>query len=330
MSLVLLVSCAIQALGQEWSLGPYQYVIASNDKKQKATLEHFAQIGSFETHYKLGGIAFTQTAIMGSGIENLTIKYDPGSPDGSRLVITVNGTTPFQPRIFDWQLKPIAEFANSRYNSVVTIKRTEGNKYRDVICHEAFTNQLLGIRAIQADKIAFMSKEYFEKPSENVIEGLSGFMKYNKQEVFGIGEENLNEGLKDISKAASRELGKIVSERGSYANRSMILDHDVEITASVSEGKFVLKGAPYIQVLLAYNNYVRFFWPTTAAERELSSNLFRKINPYIFQSMKTLSSYSALFRYIKMNNSENWNEFLKSIQDIKTYPNVVTPDTEQR
>lgn len=326
--LMLTLTITCQSLGQIWSLYPYNFVV-DEERTQKALL-HFATIGTYETHTRVRGIAFTQTASLSDEIKDISISYDPTQPNGSRFSVLINDSIGFSPVIFDWQLVPIAHFANdNNYNSVLDIDG-DGQIYY----HPSIIDQILGIRAVQADEIpsmAYMASKANAPPSlaRDLSESASGFMKYNDQEITAIGEEKLAKRLRDRAEESLKELGKIIINKA--AEYSMLCDYQVEIIASVKNGEFKLSGDPYYLFTTVNDKTksVKINWPVKASERRISSKHLKEINPYVFQSMKTLSNYSALFRYFKDISPSDWSGFLESLPSSSSiYPQVVTPDVE--
>jgi hypothetical protein len=111
-----------------------------------------------------GGIYFGQTAVPAGNqkVNTLGIKYSRSEHDGSRLLLTINGNQ-VKTSIPDWQLIPVAKFADSQYFSCVTLSGKlydEGkaelivkNGGRIINYHPAFTETLLGWRLLQMDML---------------------------------------------------------------------------------------------------------------------------------------------------------------------------------
>lgn len=56
-----------------------------------------------------------------------------------------------------------------------------------------------------------------------------------------------------------------------------------------------------------------------------TTNIIQEINPIIHNAVETTSSFASFFRYIKIENHNNWREFIKSLANVKVKPNVKTP-----
>ena len=114
-------------------------------------LYEMAAIGRSGFHSRVGGVSFEQVAVPSQTLHNSTIsiRYDTAATDGQRLIIHVGNTTDssYQMDIPDWELVPIAKYADNGYNAVVSLFGPDST----VQYNEAFRNTLLGIRMFQAD-----------------------------------------------------------------------------------------------------------------------------------------------------------------------------------
>ncbi|MFY0602753.1 MAG: hypothetical protein JXQ93_02305 [Flavobacteriaceae bacterium] len=54
-------------------------------------------------------------------------------------------------------------------------------------------------------------------------------------------------------------------------------------------------------------------------------SILERINPLVFKAVENTMNYSALFRYVKETNPENWQMFIKSIENIEVLPKINTP-----
>lgn len=116
--------------------------------------------------FKVGGVAFDGIAKPQTGVQinSLSLDYLKDQPDGNRLSVIVNGANT-SPQIYDWQLIPIAKFADTSDNACVTLFGTLGSKEMDeevkikrgsiLNYHEAFTDTLMGLRLFQLDMLIF-------------------------------------------------------------------------------------------------------------------------------------------------------------------------------
>ncbi len=53
--------------------------------------------------------------------------------------------------------------------------------------------------------------------------------------------------------------------------------------------------------------------------------LLKKINPLVFEAVELTAGYASLFRYIKLNHNNIWNNFMQSISNVKITPAIKTP-----
>ncbi len=100
---------------------------------------------------KTGGIVFERTARPAEELsgKRIGIAYLPNQEDGKRLKIRIGDKAYILP-IHDWQLIPIARFADSDTTAVISTTEASPNKIRT---HPAFQNTLLGLRLFQADAL---------------------------------------------------------------------------------------------------------------------------------------------------------------------------------
>jgi hypothetical protein len=112
----------------------------------------------------VGGVSFDQVALPPSNlhISSLKLNYNGKVEDGKRLELLINNK-PVTVGLPDWLLIPIANYADSKYYSCVTIfgklkdkiledKITE-HKGRVINYHPSFDNTLLGIRLAYMDML---------------------------------------------------------------------------------------------------------------------------------------------------------------------------------
>ena len=115
---------------------------------------------------RVGGVNF-ETSIDLSDM-SVELDYDRSAPDGSRARMEVNGEEYSLP-LYDWELKPIAEYANSNYTAVVSIfgEGPEPENFRYIDYHPAFEDTHLGMRLLQADILLMDPMTFSEVPAEN-------------------------------------------------------------------------------------------------------------------------------------------------------------------
>jgi hypothetical protein len=112
----------------------------------------------------IGGVAFDGTARPARGVtvNNLTLDYSAARRDGERMSLAINNESVSAP-IYDWQLVPIAKFADSDSYSCFTLfgdldnasqqRRILANRGRILNYHPSFENTLMGLRLFQLDSL---------------------------------------------------------------------------------------------------------------------------------------------------------------------------------
>ncbi len=116
-----------------------------------------AAIGTVNFHAYVGGISFELTAIPENNIKGqaIMLMYDSEKSDGYRLQIKLGNKNDsvYYSNIPDWQLIPIANYANDSSNAIFTLAGdvSDISNETPIRYHPAFKDQLLGLRMFQAD-----------------------------------------------------------------------------------------------------------------------------------------------------------------------------------
>ncbi len=173
--LILILLCWVNVYAQ-FDLGPNRLLDApaptlSGPRHVNIRLRSRGFVG------RVGGVAFGATAAPRNQhtFTDLSLSYRPEHRDGSRLRVTAGGRE-FTAPIYDWQLIPIAKFADSPYKTCVTLfgDLDDPEQARAVVqngdgvmnYHPAFVNTLLGLRLFQLDIL--ISEPYAtELPAQN-------------------------------------------------------------------------------------------------------------------------------------------------------------------
>lgn len=194
----------------------------------------------------VGGVAFGATAVPagGSNLANVLLSYRPEEKDGNRLWITVDRRQ-FPTPIYDWQLVPIAKFADSPYKSCVTLfgelnDREEGRRLLRngdgvINYHPAFVDTLLGLRLFQLDIL-------IDEPYATDLPKQSG--RY----ILGSGETapNSNANIGGWN-AFVRFSERLLSELRMEKIRSYVItDEGRDVRFSFDSGGLNITGEPYI------------------------------------------------------------------------------------
>lgn len=191
---------------------------------------------------RVGGVAFGAVAQPVGDVRVVALRYVPSRPDGSRLQVHVvqHGkkrviTAP----IYDWQLVPIAKFANQSQHSVFTLfgelkskKETEAHlkKHHRVLNYQsAFENTLLGLRMFQADILIFSPDAAY-------------LPKHKGRYLLGAGERRPNI---SANRRRFRTLNRHLSSRRVRHQAYVINDANRSVRFRVAGHKLLLTGKPF-------------------------------------------------------------------------------------
>jgi len=183
---------------------------------------------------RVGGISLEATAKLDPSLEGLALylEYAETKPDGSRLEIKI-GDQKTTARLYDWQLVPIARFADSGLAGVVSLfgpKNTE-HEYH-IVYHPAFKDTLIGMRLLQADILLMSLQNFSQLPTSN------------GRLILGPGEKPPQQ--KPISEATNSIQALLTVHN---VDSWIITDVDQVPIVKIHQGKLELKNEPYF-----------FFW----------------------------------------------------------------------
>lgn len=127
-----------------------------------------ASLRSYRFVGRVGGVNFEQVVDLTGYVIDLT--YDAGRPDGSRVTVELNGVEAVLP-LYDWELLPIVEFADSKYTAVVSILGEGPNpdQFYYIDYHPAFEDTHLGMRLLQSDIVLTDPLTFSEAPTEGGV-----------------------------------------------------------------------------------------------------------------------------------------------------------------
>ncbi len=191
-----------------------------------------------------GGVAFEAIAAPASGVapSSLALGYDDEGKNGQRVWVELDGDRVVLP-LYDWQLGPLARFANSPYASCVTLfgelddasyLETLGDRETHVInYHPAFVNTLLGLRLFQLD-ILIMDNAAVELP------------KRNGRYILGAGEQEPDiDASTEAGNAFVRATEHLQDDAGMLYRSYVICDYGQSVEFAPSAGKLTLTGSPF-------------------------------------------------------------------------------------
>lgn len=188
------------------------------------------QIGKFSFHAKggIGGLSFEEIAVPTKSMENsvINLRYDANQDDINRGIIEIGitGDSTYSLMLPDWQLIPIAHYANDTNTAVVTI--IDGVRY-----HEAFTDNLLGWRMLQAD-LLMIEEDMWDLPRD----------PYTNEVFLADSEESFVPNSMNYDNILSGEL--IKSSIDNYTSY-ILTDWGQEISFGINDSTLFMTGEPY-------------------------------------------------------------------------------------
>src|SRR5262245_36676330 len=166
--LILAIGTAAIAQNSAWELGPYRLMAGISSGPLRVPMRAGA-LGLPAFLSAVGGIAFKGVAVPGASLagKQIQIVYDRQAPDGRRLAVGVDKVLTNQ-SLPDWLLIPIARYADSKTEAAVSLfgPNTDENAF-DIVYHESFQNELLGLRLLQADMLLIDPDEMWRLPQQN-------------------------------------------------------------------------------------------------------------------------------------------------------------------
>ncbi len=277
----------------------------------------------------VGGVTFERVARPAHPIQQLELQYDATKPDGQRVWVNTNGRR-LQAPAYDWQLIPVARFADSRFTACFTLfgkpdelgdaaaaERVKEEYGRVIKFHPAFKNTLLGLRLMQLDML-IISEDATELP------------KSNGDYVLGRGETApdlaANRRAATIIKTALDQL----AERRQSFHSYVINDQNTNVSIASTDGYLVLGGDPSYYSFNIEGEGKPGARPVAnrSMNRWLAENreMVRSINPAVWDTAVNTMRYAAFFRYCKRQNPEAWRSFLSQIRKVTVTPTIITPD----
>jgi hypothetical protein len=265
----------------------------------------------------IGGIAFDKVAIPNVAVADLDLRYDRFAMDGSRLRVTLNGQK-LTTRLPDWQLVPIARYADSKYTACVTLfgQLTDGSHPEDAFVinyHAGFANTLVGLRLFSLDHL--------------LIDGDSADLpKWNGRYLLGRGEDLPNP---TAGREAFRSVESMLIDGDRY-DSYLISDYKRSVHFQPQNGELGLIGLPYFYFWAAgpgstSDKPVPLYREALSDQISSRPDLLRKINPAAWDNGVAVMRYAAFFRYCKRNHPAPWNRLLGELVDVSITPAITTP-----
>jgi hypothetical protein len=262
---------------------------------------------------RIGGVAFDAVAAPANdlSINRLELDYSPASTDGQRMSLSINGQS-VATSIYDWQLIPIAKFANTDESSCVTLlgrleKKEDEDRYRWSSLyfpnyHKSFKDTLVGLRLFQLDGL-IIDEWSWELPTEKG--------KY----LLGMGESAPRAENKAAREKFEDYMVKNLAVFDFYSY--LISDRDKAVSFDTREGKLTITGEPFYSFWdidrPAYYN-LNNGQSLAAAKTNLEAELARAFPTESLPAQKTwLITYlqSAMGNYDKEVDDQLIVEFLR-------------------
>ncbi len=336
--LLVFLSC-ISASAQHLTLGP-QGLVNARARTLRDPTSLSRGVRSYAYLTRVGGVAFDQVASPARALRfsSLTLDYRPERSNGKRLVLTLDGQEVSAP-IYDWQLIPIAKFADSPHNACFTLfgelddlaqqRSVQARGGRVFGYHPAFVNTLMGLRLFQLDSLIIHPYSH-------------DLIKSDGRYVLGAGETRPNLRANESGRAAFVDFFRPIAYSDFPINQKqkftsyVISDHGRSVSFDVKKGALSLTGQP---------GY--YFWgknprglndrdkvtPLTDLSNQVSKrpSMLRVINPAVWDAGVKLMRYSAFFRYFKQKHPTQWRAFMAQIDKAPApSPRVTTPAIMER
>jgi hypothetical protein len=268
----------------------------------------------------IGGVLFQATALPTGNAVNqpLSVRYDPAKDDGQRLAVTV-GTGEIVPPLYDWQLIPIARYADSEYNACITLlgrptfaeflTGSYDDTYLEV--HPAFSNTIIGFNLFLIDAMLI-------RP--DLIRQIPGAFS---EKVRGYNDTEFDE----TRSAVSAEVIGLQLSAWQYGYTSYIYtDCETDITYDVIDGQLAFMGVPsYRFILLDHTNKTA----TVNRQINIAALVFRPfitgLNPAVYATAETTAQWAAFFRRVKEQDPDGWKAFIEQIAGIEAEPSIAIP-----
>lgn len=357
---VMIMAMSLSMIAQRsMSLGDLKFVLPSAGMRMAARTFgiRMATTGITSDMFRtIGGVAFIQTAVPSFEIDALELSCDIADNSAS---VAINDTV-YELPLEVWQLQSIVNFADASGNAAVTLY---GGKECRIKYHEAFIDNLMGLRLLQVDlslskqlletevgMFPAIHGEYILSPNErNVYENgiyknemLSAYMSYTEDvidamEAYGfLDAKSFLDAVKEMS---YEELSGVyysmvvISELMMYempvtdVYSYIYTDYGQPINFSSVGQNIVFEGSPYYLFAHWANDdsdaVIGEEW--TSICKQMSDIIFL-INPIVYDSAIKCCQWSAFFRYVKENYPDEWRSFKADVRRLKyDAPEVVTP-----
>ena len=292
--------CVQLAFGQSYTLGKLDLFHDASFSQMARTLALPPNLGvqDYDFHIKVGGVSFESVAQPAINLKGQTVSIDYIN---NQFVVKVGGQT-FYPELPNWQLIPIAKFANTSDKAIFTIYGKQIDKNGPQCRFQsAFLDNLLGLRLFQSD-LLFHVNDMWEIPKDK-----SGKYIFANSEKEKVPPTSITNQLIEIHNA-------LVSlfKKGTFQSY-IFTDYGESVTFEITDNKFVIKGLPYY-LFTKYDKDWQYFENQT---RNHIQELEQNSNTYVALKIDNPIN-NDLYKQIKSRlnaPSGNKGEYIKSLLD---------------
>jgi hypothetical protein len=364
MLVVFLTSFNAFAAWDTWEIGYQQFIAGIKSGVLKINVKQSGGPHSVFFATRVGGVAFETIAVPEEALlgKNIELHYDKSQRDGQRLSISIEKTRSsflpnwlvpilpdwlvsiesetYHPFLPDWQLVPIARYADSEFDAVVSLFGEKANEqYFDIVYHPAFGDTLLGLRLLQMDVLLMDMRSFQSLP------------KLRGTVIKGEGEPK----IRASPLKRRRAMQFIIDILKTESDDSWVFtDYEVKVEFLVLHGKFKLTGNPYYsfwkrnEKLLEDIKTLSIIYRKEHQLKEVMKKMqvialdnltesmkkqegfIQAINPTVYDAAVQTMRFAAFFRYVKRNNKKSWYKFLQQLKSVEVEPVVKTPNRWKR
>ena len=245
LSMILCLSLAAQYSPDFQLSGKTLYSVSAPTLREDTPVSQGVQSPNYLA--SVGGVAFDGVAkpAAGQSMTRFALSYNPQAENGARLRLTLGGQ-PVTVALYDWELVPIARFADSPYRAVFTLFGTVDDpkiqakidssfdqSERAMNYHPAVSNTLMGLRMFQLDEL-ILSEDSADLPTQG------------GRYVLGAGESSPSPhtGLQALARL-DQGMDEIIHQSGADFQSYVICDYQQTVEFSVLNGELTLTGSPY-------------------------------------------------------------------------------------
>ncbi|MBO7571760.1 MAG: hypothetical protein J6T48_06360 [Bacteroidales bacterium] len=296
-------------------LGSLEFLNSAQMEMEKRTLyENIFPIFDDIPKYiidRVGGVAFIQTATPAMEVKSIELGCDK---DKNAAYVIVNGEKCPIP-LPVWQLQPIVEFANDEKNNAAVSIYGEYFGKCMIVYHNAFLDNLLGLRILQSDLLLFEKDAVLELPADKT----DNYVMADSEHAKFLDFKNEKEKRNNI-------FNKLIQYYAGEYETYILSDFEQQISFSVKNKTVTMFGTPYYR-FYGKDKYDQWCFKSSPTDSlKMHWNDVYAMNPVVMDAVLNTCQWSAFFRYAKKINSANWSAFIKNVKDLQyDAPIVSTP-----